>query len=153
MVQEGIIKAGQKRNDREVIEERKIAADDEKYLESDKQDAGDMSRRSRSKRKPRQDQLNEMIPCGLKFVNPQWCKVKIATDRARYRLGFVVIGKAGQIAPARAPRSLIRPAPIMIRNPSQRKSQKTKNGGLHLGNGRPSSNGQRKMDKKPVSSS
>src|SRR6266496_4827946 len=100
MVYKGIIKARQKRNDREVIEERKIAADDEKYLESDKQDAGDMSRRSRSKRKPRQDQLNEMIPCGLKFVNPQWCKVKIATDRARYRLGFVVIGKAGQIAPA-----------------------------------------------------
>src|SRR5207302_6486640 len=39
--------------------------------------------------------------CRLKFVEPQRRKVKVATDRARYRLRFIVIGKAGEIAPAR----------------------------------------------------
>src|SRR6266540_3926741 len=106
MAQEGIVKARQKRNDRDVIEEGKIAADDEKDLESNKQDTGDVSRPSRSKRKPRHDQFDEMVPCGLKFVEPQRRKVKITTDRAGYRLRFVVIGKAADTQPDQSLSSL-----------------------------------------------
>ena len=101
MPQERVIKACQKRNDREVIEKRKIAADDEKNLKSDEQNAGDVADPSWPEGKPRHDEFDEMIPCRLKFMEPQRRKVKITADRAGYRLRFVMIGKASEIAPAR----------------------------------------------------
>src|SRR4029450_7519913 len=101
MAQECIVKARQKRNDCQIIEERKIAADYEKYLKCDEQDTCDMPHVSWTERKPRHDQFYEMVPCRLEFVEPERRKVKIATDRTRNRLCFVVIVKTGEIAPAR----------------------------------------------------
>src|SRR5437879_11102818 len=60
-----------------------------------------MSCLPRAKGKPWHYQLYEVVPCRLKFVEPQRRKVKVTTDRAGYRLRFVVIGKASEIAPAR----------------------------------------------------
>src|SRR6266571_4906655 len=59
----------------------RIAADYEKDLESDKKDARDMSCLPRSKRKPWHDQFDEVVPCRLKFVEPKWREMQIATDR------------------------------------------------------------------------
>src|SRR4030095_1024273 len=41
-----------------------------------------------------------MVPPCPEFVDPERRKVKVATDGTRNRLGFVVIVKAGKIAPA-----------------------------------------------------
>src|SRR6266487_265271 len=101
MAQECIVEACQERNDCQVIEERKIAADDEENLKRDEQDACDMPRVSRAERKPWHDEFGEMIPCRLEFVEPERRKVKVATNRTRDRLGLVVIVKASKIAPAR----------------------------------------------------
>src|SRR5438874_2566360 len=83
MTQEGIVKAREERDDGEIIQERKIAADDEKDLERDKKDTRDMSCLPRSKRKPCHDQFDEVVPCRLKFVEPKWRELQIATDRVR----------------------------------------------------------------------
>src|SRR5215831_12307200 len=95
-----IIKARQKRNDSEIIEKRKIAADDEKKLERNQQHAGNVPRRSRTERKPGHDQLGEVIPKRFKFVKPERGKMHIAADRARDWLRFIVIVETGEIAPA-----------------------------------------------------
>ena len=48
MAQECIVKARQERNDRQIIEERKIAADNEKDLKRDEQDTCDMTHLSQA---------------------------------------------------------------------------------------------------------
>ena len=49
MAQECVVKARKERNDCQVIEERKVAADDEKDLKRDEQDTRDMTDVSRAK--------------------------------------------------------------------------------------------------------
>src|SRR5215475_3129501 len=94
-----IIKARQKRNDREIVEKRKIAADDEKNLEGDQKHARNVARGSRTERKPGHNQLDEVIPNHFEFVEPKRGEMQIAADRARDRLRFIVIVEARQIAP------------------------------------------------------
>src|SRR5258708_13304155 len=103
MPKKTVIKARQKRNDREIIEKGKIAADDEKNLERDQEHAGNVPRRSRAERKPGYDQLDEVIPKHFKFMEPKRGKIQIAADRARDWLGFIVIVQTRPIAPPRAP--------------------------------------------------
>src|SRR4030095_17021732 len=95
-----IIKARQKWNDREIIEKRKIAADDEKSLERDQQHAGNVPRHSRTERKPGYDQLDEVIPKHFKFVEPKRGKMQVSTDRVWDGLRFVMVVKTCEIAPA-----------------------------------------------------
>src|SRR5258707_15887677 len=99
MPKKTVIKARQKRNDREIIEKGKIAADDEKNLERDQEHAGNVPRRSRAERKPRHDELDEVIPNHFKFVEPKRGKMQISTDRVWDGLGFIVIVETRQIAP------------------------------------------------------
>src|ERR1044072_4852693 len=99
MAQEGIVKARQKRNDCQTIEERKVAPEDEKNLKRDHQDTCHMPRLSWPKRKPRHDQFDKMVPSRPEFLEPERRKVKIATNGTRDRLGFVMIIKAGKIPP------------------------------------------------------
>ena len=54
----------------------------------------------RPERKPGNDQFNKMIPSRPEFVEPMRRKMQIPADRTWDRLGFVVIIKAGKIAPA-----------------------------------------------------
>ena len=98
--QECIIKTGEKWNDGDVVQKRKIAADDEKQLKSDEQDTGNMSNMPRAEGKPRNDQFDEMIPGGSEFVEPMWREMQIPADWTRNRLRLVVVVKAGEIAPA-----------------------------------------------------
>ena len=101
MAKETIIKARQKRNDGEVIQERKIAADNEKNLKRHEQHTRDVARQSGPKREPRHDEFNEMVPCRFKFEQPMRRKMQITADRARNRLRLVVIIEARKITPAR----------------------------------------------------
>src|SRR6476620_3453582 len=57
----------------------------------------------RPERKPGNDQFNKMIPSRPELVKPMRRKVQIAADWTGDRLGFVVIIKAGKIAPAKKP--------------------------------------------------
>src|SRR4029450_539861 len=100
MTQERIVKARKEGNDCQVIKERKIAADDEKDLETDKQNARDATSVSRSKREPRHNEFDEMIPCRLKFVDPVVREMKTTACGAVERVWLVVIAKAGYLAPA-----------------------------------------------------
>src|SRR5947207_13436067 len=59
-----------------------------------------MPRSPGAKRKPGHVQLDEMVPKRFDSMNPMRREVEITADRARNRLGFVVIKHAGQIAPA-----------------------------------------------------
>src|SRR2546428_5001522 len=59
-----------------------------------------MSRRARSERKPGHDQFGEMVPNRLDLVEPQRREMQVTTDRIRDGLGFVVIIKTSEIAPA-----------------------------------------------------
>src|SRR4029077_3924490 len=95
-----IIKARQKRNDREIIEKRKIAADDEKNLERDQEHACNVSRRSRPERKPGHDQLDEVIPKHFKFVEPKRRKMQISADRVWDWLRLVMVVKTRDITSA-----------------------------------------------------
>src|SRR5207249_1585721 len=54
----------------------------------------------RPERKPGDNQFDEMIPSRAEFVEPMRREMKIPADWTRDRLRFVVIVKAGQIAPA-----------------------------------------------------
>src|SRR4029450_57050 len=90
----------QKRNDCQIIEEREVAADDEKNLKRNQQNTCNMPHVSWTKRKPRHDQFDKMVPSRPEFLEPERRKVKIATNGTRDRLGFVMIVKAGKIAPA-----------------------------------------------------
>src|SRR5256714_15408322 len=101
MSQKGVIETCQEWNDRDIIQKRQIAADDEKDLESDEKHSGDVTRVPGPERKPRHDQFDEMVPGRFNFVKPMWCEMEIAADRIRDRLRFVVIIKTCEIAPAR----------------------------------------------------
>ena len=70
MAKERIIEAREKRNDGEIVQERKVAADDEKNLKRNKKHPGNMARRSRSEREPRHDQFDEVVPSRLEFKQP-----------------------------------------------------------------------------------
>src|SRR5262245_29842527 len=59
-----------------------------------------MSGRSRPERKPRDDQLDEVVPEHFKFVEPKRGKMEISAGRVRDRLRFVVIVETRQITPA-----------------------------------------------------
>src|SRR6516164_7050121 len=98
---ESVIKAREKRNNGEVIEERKVAADDEEDLKRNEQHARDVSCHSRTKREPWHDQFNEMVPCRLGFQQPTRRKMQIPADRVRDRLCLVMIVETSEIAPAR----------------------------------------------------
>ena len=98
---ERIVKTGEKWNDGDVVQKRKIAADDEKQLKSDEQDTGNMSNMPRAEGKPRNDQFDEMIPSGSEFVEPMRREMQIPADWTRDRLRLVMVVKAGEIAPAR----------------------------------------------------
>src|SRR5205823_3235487 len=67
MPKECVVEAGEKRNDGQIIQKRKIAADNEKDLKRDEQHTRDMARSSRAEREPRHDEFDEMIPCRLEF--------------------------------------------------------------------------------------
>src|SRR5439155_19483008 len=97
---ESIIEASEKWNDRHVIQERQVAADDENDLKTDEQHAGDMAGAPRPEGKPGKDQFDKMIPGRAEFVEPMRCEMQVPADRTRDRLRFVVIIQAGQIAPA-----------------------------------------------------
>src|SRR5882762_9726326 len=99
MPKKTVIKARQKRNDREIIEKGKIAADDEKNLERDQEHAGNVPRGSRAERKPGYDQLDEVIREHFKFMEPKRGSMQIAADRVRDWLGFIVMVETRQIAP------------------------------------------------------
>src|SRR4026209_1285675 len=96
MAQEGIVKARQKRNDCQIIQERKATADDEKNLKRDKQDTCNMPHLSWTKREPRHDQFDRMVPSRPEFLEPERREVKIATNGTRDRLCLVMIIKAGE---------------------------------------------------------
>src|SRR6476660_6746086 len=63
----------------------------------------------RPERKPGNDQFNKMIPSRPELVKPMRRKVQIPADWTGDRLGFVVIIKAGKIAPARIAAQLDQP--------------------------------------------
>src|SRR5205807_10311991 len=99
----------EKWNDRHVIQERKVPADDENNLKADKQHAGDMACVPGPERKPGNDQFNEMIPGRAEFVEPMRREMQIPANRTRDGLRFVVMIKAGKIAPARIAAQLDQP--------------------------------------------
>ena len=86
-----VIETGKERNDREIIQEREVAADDEKDLKGNEQRASDVTRSSRPKRKPRHDQFDEMVPGCFNLMKPMGREMQIAAKRIRDRLRFVVI--------------------------------------------------------------
>ena len=103
MPKECVVEAGEKRNDGQIIQERKIAADNEKDLKRDEQHTRDMARSSRAEREPRHDEFDEMIPCRLEFEQPVRREMEVAADRIRDWLSFVVVVKTSEIAPAWVP--------------------------------------------------
>src|SRR5437660_4424918 len=100
MTQQCVIETGEKWNDGQIIQKGKIPADDEKDLEQNQQSTGDVTRGSRSERKPGYDQLSEMVPKRFEFMKRLRRKMQIAADRAWDWLSFVVVKHAGQVAPA-----------------------------------------------------
>src|SRR5262249_51196322 len=95
-----IIEAAEKRNDREIIEERKVAANDEKNLKHDEQYASDVAYRSGTERKTGHDELDEEIAKHCKLVEAKRGKMQVPADRARDWLSLVMIVEASEIAPA-----------------------------------------------------
>src|SRR6266404_6484687 len=95
-----VIETGEKWNDRDIIQERQIAADDEDDLKTNEQYAGNMPGDARPERKPRHDQFDEMVPGCFDLMEPMRREMQVAADRIRDRLRFVMIIEAGEIAPA-----------------------------------------------------
>src|SRR2546430_12162827 len=58
-----------------------------------------MARVARPERKPGDDQFDKMIPGRAEFVEPMRREMQISAKRTWDRLRFVMIIKAGQIAP------------------------------------------------------
>src|SRR5258708_5404352 len=103
--------------------------------------------------KPRDHQLDEVIPENSKLMKPMRPKMQPPAQRIGDRLRLVVKVETRQVAPARIATELNQTPPSMIRKISQRNSQITSLDGGRRGKGRPSRRGQRKIARKPVSKS
>src|SRR4051794_25665665 len=60
-----------------------------------------MAGASRTERKPRDDQLDHMVPCGSNAMHPWRMKVEPARERIRDRLRFIMKIETGEVAPTR----------------------------------------------------
>jgi hypothetical protein len=94
-----------------------------------------------------------MVPDCFDVVEPVRRKMQIAADRIRDRLRFVMIVKAGQIAPAGVTAQFDQAGADHDPKAEPAKKPEDKKRRRGFGNGRASNRGQRKIDKNPVSSS
>src|ERR1700730_2196774 len=90
----------QRRNNRDPIQERKVAAYADHDLESDDDNSCGIARHPRPENKPRRNQLSEVIEKGADLQHAAWQEVKPPTQTVRNRLRLEVIRKRGEIAPA-----------------------------------------------------
>src|ERR1043166_4578968 len=98
--QEGIVKACQRGDDGQPVQERKIAAKNENDLETYKQCAGDVPRQLRIKGEPGHGQFDYVVPECAKLVEPMRPKMEPPAQWVGNWLGLVMIVEASQVAPA-----------------------------------------------------
>src|SRR5689334_18828333 len=99
--EKAIIETRQKWNDCEIVQKRKIAADNKENLKRDQKHASDVPCDSRTEREPRHDQLNEVVPNHFKLVEPKRGKMQIPADGVGDRMRFIVVIETGKFALAR----------------------------------------------------
>ena len=96
-----IVEASERGNDRDPVQEREVAAENDHDLESDDHYSRDVARDARPKDKPRRHQFRDVIEKCPATQHASRQKMKPAAEPVRNRLRFEVIIKRGQIAPAR----------------------------------------------------
>src|SRR5207248_3646408 len=98
--QESIVEARDAKGDGDVIQPRKIPAQDESNLEQDRQSAGPIAQWRRREVEPRYHKLSKMSEEHAGFVSPRRRMMEIPAQRIGQGLSFVMVKEAGQIAPA-----------------------------------------------------
>ncbi len=98
---ERIVETGEHRHDREPIEEREIAAQDQDDLKTRQQPARDVPAQAGPESEPGHDQLDEMVPEHAELMKPVWPPMEPPAQRVRDRLSFIMVVEARQVAPAR----------------------------------------------------
>src|SRR5262249_56966787 len=99
--EEAIVETRNAKHDGDVVKPREISAQDQGDLEQDCNSAGPVAERRRGEVKPWYDELSEVIEQYTDFVEPARRMMQIPAKRAWQRLSFIMIKKAGEIAPAR----------------------------------------------------
>src|ERR1043166_1463687 len=96
---EAVVEAWNAKHDGDVVEPGKIAAQDQRDLKRDGNCARPVAERRGDEVEPRHDELTEVIEQHAGFVKPTRCMMQIPAQRIWQRLRFVMIKKAGEIAP------------------------------------------------------
>src|SRR5207245_8942292 len=97
--------------DREPVEERQVAAEDEEELKGEQERAGRVSEAARAEDEPGGDELAQVVQEDADLVEPAGQEVERATEGIRERLGLVVIVEAREVAPAGVAAQLDEPGP------------------------------------------
>src|SRR6516164_5002651 len=96
-----IIETGDNRHQRQPVQEREIAAENEEKLEAREHQARDVPKGSWSQKEEGRNQLGQVIVESSELVKPVWEKVQQWAERVGNRLGLIVVVETGQVAPAR----------------------------------------------------
>src|SRR5215510_1838093 len=99
--EEAVVEAWNAEYDGDVVEPGEIAAQDQRDLKQDGNCPRPVAERRGGEVEPRHDEFCEMIKQHAGFVEPARCMMQIPAQRIWQRLRFVMIKKAGEIAPAR----------------------------------------------------
>src|SRR6266571_5080008 len=99
--EKSVVEARDAKHDGDVIQPRKIAAQDESNLKQDRQSARPIAEWRRREVEPRHNKLSKMSEEHAGLVSPTRRMMEIPTQRIGQRLSFIMVKEAGQIAPAR----------------------------------------------------
>src|SRR6266540_3253950 len=98
--EQSIVEARNAKHDGNVIEPRKIPAQDEADLKQDRQPASPIAEWRGREVEPRHHELSEMSEEHAGLVSPTRRMMEIPAQRIGQRLSFIMVIEAGQIAPA-----------------------------------------------------
>src|SRR5437870_13841113 len=98
--EKSVVEARDAKHDGDVVQPRKIPAQDESYLKQDRQSACQITERRRREVEPRHNKLSKMSEENASLVSPTRRMMEIPAQRIGQRLSFIMVKEAGQIAPA-----------------------------------------------------
>ena len=104
--EEAVVERGHGHRDRQPVEERQVAAQDQEHLEHDDQPARHQTRPPRTEDEEWGDELDQVIEEHLDLVEPRRGLMKVPGERVRIRLRLVVIDETREVAPAGVPPQL-----------------------------------------------
>ncbi len=98
--EESVVETRNAKHDGDVIQPRKIPAQDESNLKHDRQSAGPIAERRGREVEPRHHKLSKVSEEHAGLVSPTRRMMEIPAQRVGQGLSFIMVKEAGQIAPA-----------------------------------------------------